>query len=219
MHFIAFGDVHESTGLIRAIPGLAEADGVIITGDITNRGGFDAIDRVFRAVAAVNPRIHAQPGNMDTDAVQTYLAERDADIHLRVRELAPGLGLMGVGLSTPTPFGTPGEVSESTLGRWLDETYLLAKGFDHLICAIHEPPINTGLDKLGNGQHVGSPGVRAFIERVQPALVVTGHIHEATGADRIGRTPVVNPGMLAGGGFVRINFDGRTVTAELARIR
>lgn len=218
MYFIAFGDVHESTGLISAIPGLAEADGVIITGDITNRGSFEAVDRVYQAVAAVNPRIYAQPGNMDTDNVQTYLAQQDADIHLRVRELAPGLGLMGIGLSTPTPFGTPGEVSEATIARWLDETHRLAEGFDQLICAIHEPPINTNLDMLGNGQHVGSPGVRAFIERVQPALVVTGHIHEATGTDQIGSTPVVNPGMLAGGGFVRIDFDGRTVTAELARI-
>ncbi|MBG0791478.1 MAG: metallophosphoesterase family protein [Desulfovibrionaceae bacterium] len=215
MHFIAFGDVHESIGPIPDIPGLAEAGGVIITGDITNRGGFAAVDRVYRAVAAVNPRILAQPGNMDTETVQTYLAERDADIHLKARELAPGLGLMGVGLSTPTPFGTPSEVPEATLVRWLDETHRLAEPFDHLICAIHEPPANTALDRLGNGRHVGSPGVRAFIERGRPALVVTGHIHEATGTDRVGDTPVVNPGMLAGGGYVRIDYDGQTVTAEL----
>jgi hypothetical protein len=218
MHFIAFGDVHESTGLITAIPGLAEADGVIITGDITNRGSREAVDRVYTAVAAVNPRIFAQPGNMDTDTVQTFLAEQDADIHLRMRELAPGLGLMGVGLSTPTPFGTPGEVSEETIARWLDETHTLAAHFDHLICAIHEPPANTRLDMLGNGQHVGSPGVRAFIERVQPALVVTGHIHEATGTDVIGNTPVINPGMLAGGGYVRIDFNGQTVSAALESV-
>lgn len=218
MHFIAFGDVHESIGLIPAIPGLAEAQSVIITGDITNRGSREAVDRVYKAVAAVNPRILAQPGNMDTDTVQAYLAGQDADIHLRVRELAPGLGLLGVGLSTPTPFNTPGEVSEETLTRWLDETHQLAELYGHLICAIHEPPVNTTLDRLGNGQHVGSPGVRAFIERVQPDLVVTGHIHEATGTDTVGTTPVINPGMLAGGGYVRIEFDGHTVSATLERL-
>jgi len=215
MHFIAFGDVHESTGLIAAIPDLAGAEAVIITGDITNRGSREAADRVYKAVAAVNPRILAQPGNMDTDTVQAYLVERDADIHLRVRELAPGLGLMGVGLSTPTPFGTPGEVPEETLVRWLDETHKLAAGFDHLVCVIHEPPLGTALDRLGNGQHVGSPGVRAFIERARPALAVTGHIHESTGTDTVGATTVINPGMLAGGGYVRIDYDGQAVTAEL----
>ena len=219
MHFIAFGGVHESIGLIPAIPGLAEAEGVIITGDITNRGDLAAVDRVYRAVAEVNPRILAQPGNMDTDVVQTFLADRDADIHRRVRELAPGLGLLGVGMSTPTPFGTPSEVPEETLVRWLDQTHGQGQPFTHLICAIHEPPADTVLDRLGNGQHVGSPGVRAFIERVRPALVLTGHIHEATGEDRIGDTPVLNPGMLAGGGYVRIDYDGRNLTAELKRVR
>jgi len=218
MYWIAFGDVHESTGMVGEIPGLAEADGVIITGDITNRGSREAASHVIEAVVAVNPRVLAQPGNMDTDTVQAYLAEQDMDIHLRVRELAPGLGLMGVGLSTPTPFGTPGEVPEETLIRWLDETHRLAEGFDMLICVIHEPPHGSRLDQLGNGQHVGSPGVRAFIEKTQPALAVTGHIHESTGMDMIGETPVINPGMLAGGGYVHIGFDGQSLTATLKGI-
>lgn len=218
MYWIAFGDIHESIDLIDDVPGLAGADGVIITGDITNRGGSSAAARVVDAVARINPRILAQPGNMDTDGVTEFLRERDMDIHLRVRELAPGLGLMGVGLSTPTPFGTPGEISEETLVRWLDATHAKADRFEHLVCAIHEPPLDTGLDRLSNGQHVGSPGVRAFIERVRPALVVTGHIHESTGMDRVGGTPIINPGMLAGGGYVRIEFDGRAVTATLESV-
>ncbi|WP_338669254.1 metallophosphoesterase family protein [Pseudodesulfovibrio methanolicus] len=218
MYWIAFGDIHESTGLLGSVPGLAEADGVIVTGDLTNRGGREAGKRVLDAVARYNPRILAQPGNMDSDGVTAYIREQDMDIHLRVRELAPGLGLMGVGLSTPTPFGTPGEVPESTLAQWLDRTHAQADGFDRLICVIHEPPADTALDRLGNGQHVGSPGVRAFLERVQPVLAVTGHIHEAAGVDRIGETPVINPGMLAGGGFVRIDFDGETVTASLESV-
>ncbi|BCS89449.1 metallophosphoesterase family protein [Pseudodesulfovibrio sediminis] len=218
MYWIAFGDIHESTALLGSIPDLAEADGVIITGDITNRGGESAVRDVLDAVAAINPRILAQPGNMDTDEVQAYLKAQGMDMHLRVRELAPGLGLMGVGLSTPTPFGTPGEVSEGRLGRWLEETVSQAKGYYQLICAIHEPPFETEVDVLGNGQHVGSPSVRSFIEKTQPAVVLTGHIHEATGVAMIGKTPVINPGMLAGGGYVRIDFDGNMVTAELKSV-
>jgi hypothetical protein len=218
MYWIAFGDVHESTTLLTSIPGLREAEGVIITGDITNRGSRSAAEEVIEAVAGINPRVLAQPGNMDTDTVQAYLTERDIDIHLRVREIAPGVGLLGVGLSTPTPFGTPGEVSEETLAKWLDETYEKVGAIDHLICAIHEPPHDSKLDQLGNGQHVGSPGVRQFIERVQPDVVLTGHIHESSGTDRIGNSVAINPGMLAGGGYIRIELIGGELTAELMSI-
>lgn len=213
MYWIAFGDIHESIDILPEVPGLAEAEGVIITGDITNRGSRESAERVISAVSAINPNILAQPGNMDTVIVQAYLSERDMDIHLKVRAIAPGLGLMGVGMSTPTPFGTPSEVSEETLTRWLDDTYALAGDFDNLIIAIHEPPYGTKLDMIGGGQHVGSPGVRAFIERVQPNVVLTGHIHEAKGMETVGETPVFNPGMLAGGGFVRLEYaDGKLVS-------
>jgi len=218
VYWIAFGDIHESTGVLGSIPGLARAQGVIITGDLTNRGGRESADRVIGAVAAVNPRILALPGNMDTDAVQARLVERGMDIHLRVRELAPGLGLMGVGYSTPTPFGTPGEVAEETLAGWLDTTHAKAAHFDTLIVAVHEPPHASGVDRLGNGQHVGSPGVRAFIERTRPALVLTGHIHESRTVDRIGQSTVINPGMLAGGGFVRIEYRDGALSAELMSV-
>ena len=218
MYWIAFGDIHESTSLLESIPDLAEADGVIITGDITNRGSREAASTVIKAVAAINPRILAQPGNMDTDTVQDYLCDKDMDIHLRVRKLAPGLGLMGVGMSTPTPFSTPNEVSEATITQWLEETHAKADGFTNLIVAVHEPPHGTSVDQISNGQHVGSRGVRQFIEQTQPALVLTGHIHESMNTEILGDTPVINPGMLAGGGYIRIDFDGEKITAQLKRV-
>lgn len=215
MYWIAFGDVHESTGTLASIPGLSEAESVIITGDITNRGSREAASRVIDAVKALNPRIMAQPGNMDTETVLAYLSEQGMDIHMQVRKLTPGLGLMGVGFSTPTPFGTPGEVEETALAAMLEETFAKADGFDKLVCAIHQPPKGTKLDRLGSGAHVGSPGVRKFIERVQPDVVLTGHIHESSGVDRIGKSVVINPGMLAQGGYVRIEFQNGELTAEL----
>jgi len=218
MYWIAIGDIHESIDTLASIPGLDKAEGVIISGDLTNRGTRRAGERVLDAVAAINPRILAQPGNMDTDEVQAVLRERGIDIHLKVRELAPGLGLMGVGLSTPTPFGTPGEVEEETLSDWLDATGAGLVKFKKMIAIIHEPPRNTAVDRLSNGQHVGSPSVRRFLERVQPDVAVTGHIHESTGSDRVGATLVINPGMLAGGGYVRIDYANGELSAELLSV-
>jgi len=67
------------------------------------------------------------------------------------------------------------------------------------VYVIHDPPWNTNLDVLYNGQHIGSMAVRRFIERHQPPLVLSGHIHESPKAsgkitDRIGDTLCVNPG-------------------------
>ncbi len=59
---------------------------------------------------------------------------------------------------------------------------------------------------LQGGAHVGSRALRACVERHQPPLVLSGHIHEsprASGAwrDRLGRTELVNPGQF---GTVRL---------------
>lgn len=64
---------------------------------------------------------------------------------------------------------------------------------------LHSPPRDTACDVIGSRAHVGSRAIRAHVERVQPPLVLSGHIHEAprvTGAwrDAIGRTCCVNPG-------------------------
>jgi len=215
MHWIAFGDIHEATGAVASVPDLAGAEGVIITGDLTNMGGREAGERVFSAVAAVNPRILAVPGNMDTAAVQDVLRERGADLHRGTRELAPGLGLAGIGLSTPTPFGTPGEVAEDVMAEWLDDMAARVAGFDRLVVAIHQPPLGSALDRISSGAHVGSPAVRRFIEQVRPDVVVTGHIHESRGEERIGDTLVINPGALAEGGHVRLDYEGGKLSATL----
>ncbi|KAF0234948.1 MAG: hypothetical protein FD177_511 [Desulfovibrionaceae bacterium] len=214
-YWIAFGDIHGHVKRLADIQELPGAAGVIITGDLTNRGGVTEAARVVEAVAAINPRVMAQIGNMDYEPVQVWLDESGRGIHAQAVELAPGLGLMGVGWSSPTPFGTPSEAPDGQLAEWLDETYEKAREFKHLILVSHTPPLNTTTDAIGPGTHVGSQAVRAFIERVKPELCITGHIHEARGTDLIGETLVINPGDLASGGYVLIGFDGGKVTGEL----
>ncbi|MBU0596099.1 aldo/keto reductase, partial [Candidatus Bipolaricaulota bacterium] len=45
------------------------------------------------------------------------------NIHVRGRKLTEDVGIMGVGCSTPTPFGTPSEYPDSQLAVWLAEAY------------------------------------------------------------------------------------------------
>src|SRR5579885_1790401 len=85
--------------------------------------------------------------------------------------------------------------------------------------AAHTPPYDTRLDRLRNGTPVGSPAVRAFIERRSPDVAVVGHIHEGRGTQRLGSTLVLNPGPLREGGYVLIDDGGGRLVAELRTIR
>ena len=71
------------------------------------------------------------------------------------------------------------------------------------IYVMHAPPYNTALDRLYNGNSIGSESIRYFIEKHQPFLTLHGHIHESpfiTGRfiEEIGKTISLNPGQEAG---------------------
>jgi Icc-related predicted phosphoesterase len=71
------------------------------------------------------------------------------------------------------------------------------------VYVFHSPPFGTACDVIAGPRHVGSRAIRAFLERAQPPLSLSGHIHEAPRLsgrywDRIGRTLVVQPGQFDG---------------------
>ena len=57
----------------------------------------------------------------------------------------------------------------------------------------HAPPYKY-LDKIRSGKHVGSKILLEAIKKHQPRLVLCGHIHEAKGKAKIGKTEVYNLG-------------------------
>ena len=70
---------------------------------------------------------------------------------------------------------------------------------DIFVC--HQPPYQyldivhqRGLPKSFQGKHVGSKTIVSYIRTRKPALVLCGHIHEAKGIAKIGKTVVYNLG-------------------------
>jgi Icc-related predicted phosphoesterase len=122
---------------------------------------------------------------------------------------------MGLGGSNYTPFKTPYEFSEQELAAFLDSGFSRISAAADFILVSHTPPFRTQTDRLANGSHVGSIAVRTFIEQQQPALCLTGHIHESAGQDTIGRTLVLNPGMLKHGGYIEITIENGAIRAAL----
>lgn len=212
--WIGFGDIHGDPANAARIPGIREAEGVIVSGDITTHGGVDNARRVLDAVRELNPVVLAQVGNMDSDAITAWLDDEGMNIHAAARELAPGAGLIGVGCSSPTPFNTPCELPDVTIGELLDKAHAQAGDWDALLLVAHDPPHGTKADMVGGG-HVGSKAVRAFVERVRPDVCLSGHIHESRALDFLGDTAVVNPGMLGQGGYVVLGLADGHFTVKL----
>lgn len=212
--WVVLGDVHGEVGRIADIPELADADGVIITGDLTKLGGASPAREVIEAVHAVNPVALAQIGNMDRPEVNDWLEKEGINLHCKVRELASHVAVLGVGGSTFTPFGTPSEFPEARFAEWLEMLVKRAGDYRALVLVSHNPPWDTVCDRAGNGRHVGSRAVREFIEEHQPDICLCGHIHEARGEQLIGRTRVLNPGAFAAGGYALLRL-GDDVRAEL----
>jgi uncharacterized protein len=217
--WIGFGDIHEDISFLSKIPDLADADGVIISGDITNRGGRQKADQILKRISAVNQNIYAQIGNMDRAEITDYLEEHGWNIHAKGRQLADNIGIMGVGYSTPTPFRTPSEVPDAMLEQWLAKGYKEIKHLPKLILVAHDPPYGSKAAELPSGKNVGNTSVLKFIRRVQPDICLTGHIHEAASEDFIGKTKVLNPGMLCMGGYVLIRLKNDRIEAKLMVVK
>jgi Icc-related predicted phosphoesterase len=145
--------------------------------------------------------------------------------------------MISVGISTPTPWKTPREVSEEELARMIEEMAMKVPDMHKAIFNFHDPPKDSTLDTcplldwdkdppepiIQGGQVVmhgaGSQSVRKAIETYKPMLGLHGHIHESQSVAKIGRTTCVNPGSEYGEGILRgclVNFvDGEVVGFQM----
>lgn len=226
MRIIAFGDIHMATQACEHIPGIRQADLIILTGDLTNFGSRPEVKQVLDQVKTYNPNILAQVGNIDHFEINDYLEQLNINLHGQSRIVQARLCIVGVGGSNRTPFRTPTEFSEDELMKIATSAY--EQGLEKVsraeqklgsriptLLVSHVPPANTLVDRLVHGKHVGSTAIRRIIETHQPDLCITGHIHEAKGEDRIGRTTIINPGMLRKGGWIDIHLSQSTLHAVL----
>lgn len=189
MKLLIFSDIHGDRPALEKLMEI-EADYYFAAGDLTNWSkGLDQLGPILARRAG---RMYVMPGNHESDAdIRSFCAKYEFhDFHGTWIEIA-GYKVAGLGYSNPTPFNTPGEMSEQELAERLGKFSAL----DPLVLICHTPPIQTKLDKAGEGKHFGSRAVRDFIDQRQPEYFYCGHIHEAAGVqDVIGRTRGWNVG-------------------------
>ena len=191
---IALSDLHNSISYLESLAEkLSAVDLVLLAGDLTNAGNTQNASDVIETIRKYNKSILAISGNWDGQEIDDFLESEGINLHgkhIVFRDIA----FLGAGGSLFSGNNTPSEISETDFDIFLNQANT---GIDHhtpkiLVC--HNPPINTLVDKTWMNDHVGSKSVRVFIEKTQPLICFTGHIHEGTGIDTIGVTKIINPG-------------------------
>jgi Icc-related predicted phosphoesterase len=189
MKVLIFSDIH---GDIRVLEKLVSqpADVYIAAGDLSTFR--KSLDRCGEVLAPLGEKVWVLPGNHETHDDTRELCGRFGfvDFHRQVRQIG-ATTWAGLGYSNITPFKTPGEYTEAQIQEALG-------AFDNLsplYLVAHVPPRDSQLDEFAPSQHGGSPTLRAWIAREQPAYLFCGHIHECAGqSDQIGRTQCFNVG-------------------------
>ena len=185
---LAFSDMHMSrrcAAEIRAAS--ADADLVVGAGDFCN--GRQGLDEAMDMLWTLLDKAVFVPGNAESAAELCAVAGEATVLHGQGCELE-GLQIFGLGYAVPvTPFGSWScDLSEAEAEKMLAGTNTC----DLLIS--HSPPQGIA-DRDRSGRSLGSTAIRAAIERVQPRLVVCGHIHDSWGkTGNIGASPVHNLG-------------------------
>ena len=193
MKIIALSDLHNAIHYLEPLAeSMSAVDLILLVGDITNSGKTENISEIIKFFRKHNESVLAIPGNWDGQEVSEYLESEKINLHRR-HIFRGDLTFMGVGGSLPSNI-SPNEISEADFQLFLNQAM---DGLDpnlHLILVSHQPPLGTLADKTWLNDHVGSKSVRSFIEKTQPLICFTGHIHEGIGIDTIGVTKVINPG-------------------------
>lgn len=180
-------------------------------------------------------KIYMTGGNDDLLEIKDIIRASDyvIDPEDRVVDVDGKHEMISLAWSNPTPWNTPRECSEEELGHKLEAMISQVKNMRSCIFNTHLPPANTTiaecqkLDKdlkpvfLGSEPEMisaGSTAVQKAIEQCQPLLGLHGHIHEARGNVKIGRTLCINPGSESSEGILRgvmVNLEADSVKSFL----
>jgi uncharacterized protein len=208
MRMLAFTDFHgnnEAFERAKQIIRIETWDCVLVAGDIVNYD-IELEKQHLTDLAETGVPLFFVPGNMDSPELSSWAGAGSVRL-LHGRSAIIGAAfLVGLGGSPRGPFHTPFQIPDEDAAELIGQAMT---GFKEgtLILVSHCPPRNTRLDIVPSGEHAGSLPVRKFVEQFKPALVISGHIHEAKGIDSIGATTLINTGPAQRGDYAEITLD------------
>jgi Icc-related predicted phosphoesterase len=192
MKVLAFSDLHRDLDAAAdLVARSADADLVIGAGDFGSV--HDGVGETIAALAGIETPTLLVPGNNETeDELRSAVAaagwEAATVLHGEVAEVGDA-AFFGLGAGVPTtPWDWSFDLTED------EAAAMLGSCPEGAVMIVHSPPVGH-CDRSSAGKHLGSAAILAAVERVEPPLVVCGHIHEAWGdRSEIGPSMVANLG-------------------------
>ena len=139
------------------------------------------------------------PGNYDIDLRYTDLADYNLHAQVKYKRSLKFAAYGGAPIQTP---GIPEKLAlryhETTKnGQLYSEPLSFFKETQADILVLHNPAYGY-FDCIPGLGHVGSQGVRSYLDEHDPLLVLSGHVHEDYGAARSRNTIYLNPSNFGG---------------------
>jgi hypothetical protein len=217
VRFLVLSDIHGRLEYLRDIEEeVRRSDGVILAGDLTQKGKGAAIAELANGLRRPGLEIVGVLGNLDLPLLAKEL-EALGIFNLEASgRLVHGIAFSGVGGSNPTPFFTPYERKEDEIKAALLKGAQILRGARPWVVVSHPPPFDSCLDKTFFGLNAGSKALKEFLLERGPDVCVCGHIHEALGTARLGPTLIVNPGPFQSGHYAILAYEKEQWHAELS---
>jgi Icc-related predicted phosphoesterase len=173
---------------------------LLIAGDITTFGPMSFATDFFSELPDI--KILALPGNCDPREILEIIDNSRAENLHGKKVTIDGVTIVGLGGSNSTPFNTPFELTEDEIFSALDS--LMEPG---VVLLLHFPAYGH-LDEVPRGEHTGSRSALKIVEKYQPALVISGHIHETRGT-KVDENGIhyLNPGPMREGYAAIVDID------------
>lgn len=216
MKFLCISDVHGNVEALNKLDDVFKSvDAVLFAGDFAECFKTETSKPVLDALVKKHDEIYAVLGNCDEPDFVEEL--EDAGINAEgTLNYTDGIAVIGSGGGSKFTGKTPNERSLEDLDsdfkilEAVDDENKSDGKWNNLIVISHNPPKGEKVDSFAPGMHAGSELFTAFIQKKEPLFVLTGHIHEGTAIETIGKTLVMNPGSLGEKGTYGI----LTVTKE-----
>ena len=186
---LAVGDIHGDTGLVKRLAEKAKkenVDLVILAGDLTF--AEQSTKNLIGPFIKAKKQVLIIPGNHESIATVDFLAEmypNTKNIHgYSFRK--DDLGIFGAGTAD---MGI-NQIKDSEIFSLLKKGHENVKDLDKKIMVTHMHPKGSKQEFSG---WPGSQAVRKAIKDFQPDILITAHIHEASGMEeQMGKTRVIN---------------------------
>ncbi|MEA1968135.1 MAG: metallophosphoesterase [Thermodesulfobacteriota bacterium] len=190
MLIYAVADIHGKTEKIEQVESnidLYKPDLVVIAGDITN---YFHAEKIIKRLSRIQVPLLVIRGNSDLQSVEKIVGSFPG-IHSLDKKFFcfENRWFTGINGTIPLPFYSIICLREK------EKLKKMKKFVTHDSIVVAHPPCRGTLDKVGKRFHAGSKHLKDFIIKLQPAMLLCGHIHEDAGFKYIGRTMVVNCAM------------------------